>query len=311
MPTTAWWQDFRYANGVVHVKKTGIDVPLGAGLVSETAAWLAFHARVEAARLPIRADGPRLWFAPDRPRPWYLLWPALQLAGMRLARVPGDADLAFVFEDRTIMAPPDLPAGMPAVNAHCLDVSKSRVASVFEDVFGRALGVDPERWHGPIVSKSEANGRHDGVVIEGPAPREPGRAYQRLIDNLAPDGCVEDIRCSTVGGEIPVAFIKRREAGRRFANANAEVSLCAPGEVLSDQERARIRQFCAAMGLDWGGLDVLRDRASGEIFIVDVNKTDMGPPIALPLDDKMKATRAIAVMFRQFAETLVSDRETA
>lgn len=311
MPTTAWWQDFRYANGVVHVKKTGMDVPLGTGIVSETAIWLAFHARVEAARLSIRADGPRIWFAPDRPRPWYLLWPALQLAGMRLARSPAEADLAFVFEDRTTAACPDLPSGVPVLNAHCLDVTKSRVASVFEDVFGRTLGVDPARWQGPMVSKSEANGRHDGVVIEGPAAREPGKTYQRLIDNLAPDGCVEDIRCPTVGGEIPVAFIKRREAGRRFANANAEVLLCAPGDVLSDQERAQIKQFCAAMGLDWGGLDVLRDRSSGKIFIVDVNKTDMGPPIALPLDDKMKATRMIAVMFRNFAEALVSNCETA
>jgi hypothetical protein len=48
------------------------------------------------------------------------------------------------------------------------------------------------------------------------------------------------------------------------------------------------------MHLDWGGLDVLRDRADGRLYVVDVNKTDMGPPIALPWADKLRATRLMA-----------------
>ena len=49
--------------------------------------------------------------------------------------------------------------------------------------------------------------------------------------------------------------------------------------------------------MDWGGVDVLRDRATGKIFIVDANKTDMGPPIALQLGHKLKATRRMAKAF--------------
>ena len=48
------------------------------------------------------------------------------------------------------------------------------------------------------------------------------------------------------------------------------------------------------MGMDWGGLDVLRDQPSGRIYIVDVNKTDVGPVIALSLKDKLKSTEALA-----------------
>ena len=52
--------------------------------------------------------------------------------------------------------------------------------------------------------------------------------------------------------------------------------------------------------VDWGGVDVLRDRADGRLYIVDANKTDMGPPIALNLPDKLKATRMLAQAFREF-----------
>jgi hypothetical protein len=47
-------------------------------------------------------------------------------------------------------------------------------------------------------------------------------------------------------------------------------------------------------------VDVLRDRTTGEIFIVDANKTDMGPPIGLNLADKIVATRRLAKAFRAF-----------
>ena len=39
---------------------------------------------------------------------------------------------------------------------------------------------------------------------------------------------------------------------------------------------------------------ILRDRADGRLYIVDANKTDMGPPIALPIPPKLMAVRMIA-----------------
>jgi hypothetical protein len=45
---------------------------------------------------------------------------------------------------------------------------------------------------------------------------------------------------------------------------------------------------------------VLRDRADGNLYIVDANKTDMGPPIGLNLADKLVATRQLANAFRAF-----------
>ena len=305
MTTTAWWRDFQLDGHVVQVRKTGARIPIEGGVIAETLAWLGYFARIELERRRIRADGPRVWFTPDRPRPWYLIWPVLQLSGLRLANSTEDADLAFSFEDLTCVAS-GAQTHLPHLNAHCLDVSKSHVAAVFEQVSGRALSVDPARWTGPLVSKSELNGAHDGAVMTGPVAPEPDRAYQRLIDTLAPDGCVEDLRCPTVGGEVPVVFLKRRPVDDRFANHNTEVKLLDPDAVFSLEERDLIRRFCAAMALDWGGIDVLRDRQSGELWIVDVNKTDMGPPIALPMSDKLKATRTLAQALRAHVDACLT-----
>ena len=309
MTTTAWWRDFHLDGHVVQVRKTGARIPIDGGIVSECVAWLGYHARIELARRSVPSDGPRVWFTPDRPRPWYLIWPVVQLAGLQMAASPEAADLVFSFEDVTCV-PEAAPFARPHLNAHCLDTSKSRVAAVFEAVSGRALAVDPARWAGPMAVKSETNGAHDGRVLTGPVAPEPGLAYQRLIDNVAEDGCVEDLRCPTVGGEVPVVFLKRRPLEDRFANHNSEVRLLDPDAVFTPEERDLIRRFCAGMRLDWGGIDVLRDRKTSDLWIVDVNKTDMGPPIALPMRDKLKATRALAAALRQHVDACLTALET-
>ncbi|MEO1040452.1 MAG: hypothetical protein AAFX09_13005 [Pseudomonadota bacterium] len=305
MISTAWWRDFHYEDGVMHVKKTGAEVPVEPGVVGETLNWMVFHARVEVERRRIRRDGPRIWFAPDRPRPWYLIWPVVQLAGFRQAYSPEEADLGFFFEDLTESTPPLAPSGLPLINADCPDVSKSAVGRVFQQVTGRALKVDPTRWDGPMVGKSERNGAHDGRIESGPRAGD-GLTWQRLVDNTAPDGCVEDLRCPTVGGEIDVVYLKRRPLEKRFENHNSEVRLLNAADAFSDQERDMIRRFCAAMKLEWGGLDVLRDRRDGALWIVDVNKTDMGPPIALSISDKLDSTRRLGTMLRRHAERIIA-----
>lgn len=142
-----------------------------------------------------------------------------------------------------------------------------------------------------------ANATHDGRIIEGPMAPRPDKAYQRLIDNEIAGGLVEDLRCCIVGGKPAVMFRKRRPLDRRFKNENAEVILDSTANCLSVEEIALITRFASEIGLEWGGIDVLRDRATGRIYIVDANKTDMGPPVALRLGDKLKATRRMAMAF--------------
>lgn len=293
MSGTLWTSDFQFGAGRVKVRKTGADLALDGALIGDIALWLGYYVPVRLRGLltALRPGRPRIWFAPDRPRPWYLVWLAACWAGVGFARSPNEADAAFYFEDATTGAPPSCPVAR-RINFDCPDVSKTRVARVFEQVFGYPLSVDPACWAGPAVCKGEGNGAHDGALVQCPTPALPGRVYQRLVDTVD-GGEVVDLRTPCVGGEPVMVFIKRRPAGERFANFNTSVALRSPGEVFSAEELAAIRRFCAAMRLDWGGLDILRDRVDGRLYVVDVNKTDM-PPLRLPWRQKMRAIAGLA-----------------
>jgi hypothetical protein len=302
-----WTSDFVIEDGVIRVKKTGHRLVPDLKLWHSILTWLCFYALAQGWRLRRRVAGhrrPTIAFTPDVPRPWYLIWPVAQAAGARLVDRTEDADIVMAFDDSTMSEPGTvkLRAGARAVNLDCRDISKTSVAQVFETVAGYGLVVDPSVHAGPLVDKSEVNGAHDGRVVEGPVAPRPGRAYQRLIDNEIAGGLVEDLRTVTVGNEPVVVFRKRRPLARRFANDNVAVEFCRPADVFSPAEIELISRFTRELRLDWGGVDVLRDRADGRIYIVDANKTDMGPPIALKLKYQLRATRILARAFaRAFA----------
>ncbi len=296
-----WGSDFALENGRIRVRKTGVVLRLDRALVEEALVWFAYYVPVRLRGLWMRLTrpGPRVWFTPDVPRPWYLVWASAAWAGVRPARRPEEAEAAFYFDDSARGATPNAGPGR-RINFACTDVTKSRVARVFEEVFGYPLMVDPASATGPLVEKGEDNGVHDGRIVQAPCPALPGKTYQRLIDNT--ETCegrtlVADLRTPCVGGRPVTVFIKKRPVDNRFANHNCAVELTTPEAVFSPAEIETIGRFCAAMGMDWGGLDILRDRADGRLYIVDVNKTDMGPPIALPLNDKLRATGLLADAF--------------
>lgn len=299
-----WLNDFEYSDGVILIKKTGHRVPATLSLANDVFTWLSFYFLAQTWRTWRFLTGhkrPTIAFYPDKPRPWYFIWPVMHVAGAKIIDDAGQADIVFHFDDTTQTANP-APATKPGatlVNFECDDVSKTRVSDAWRKVAGYDLAVDPRTFSGPMVEKSEMNAAHDGRIIEGPMEPVAGKTYQRVIDNEIEGGLVEDLRCCIVGGTPTVSFRKRRPLARRFLNENAEVILDQPGNCYTRDEIAVIEAFCAELGLDWGGVDVLRDKESGRIYIVDANKTDMGPPVALNLGDKLKGTRRMARAFAQ------------
>ena len=296
-----WWKDFIFQDGFVTVKKTGARLPIEFGLIGDVLTWLTFYIVIEFWRLKTAfQDGPKIFFTPDQPRPWYLIWPVLSASGIKITRDASQADALFHFEDSTASQLMDAPTDQRLINMHCHSIEKSHVATVFEDCFGYSLSVDPSVWQGEMVEKSEINGAHDGQIITGPCDAKPGFVYQKLIDNSIEDGQVEDIRCMTIDGKIPLIIFKRRKLDTRFQNLNTDVEIAETDDVLSQDEQDKLRLFTRKMNLDWGGLDVLRDKADGRIYVVDVNKTDMGPPIIMPLKDKILVTKRMAAAFLDY-----------
>lgn len=299
-----WFSDFKYTNGGLLVKKTGAHIPFQWSLFHEVFSWLAFYFFTQTWRVQRWISGykrPRIAFYPDKPRPWYFIWPVMHVAGAKVVSDYTLADIVMQFDDSTVTCntPPATRPEAVLVNFGCNDISKTHIAKVFRQASGYDLSADPLTYKGAMVEKSETNGAHDGRIIVGPMQPIAGKTYQRLIDNEIPGGMVEDLRTCIVGGEPTIVYRKRRLLERRFMNENQDVLLDSIDKVFTQDELNLIRRFVAGINLDWGGIDVLRDKMSGKIHIVDANKTDMGPPLALPMGGKLRATRRMAKAFEK------------
>ena len=298
-----WLRDFEFGLTGLTVRKTGARVPYSPSVLTQVAAWFRYFFASKTIE-PMRPAF-TIAFTPERARPWYLIRTVARAAGAKLEKDVSRADVVMHFEDATY-SPNDPPLrlkpGAKLINYGARDVSKSNVARACAAAFGHPLAIDPRTHIGAVVEKSEINAAHDGRIVQCPMQPMPGRVYQRVVDNRGADpNLVEDLRTCTVGGKPVCVFIKRRPVTKRFQNTNCQVLLRTPEEVFSAAEIAQIGAFTREIGLDWGGVDVLRDRTDGTLYIVDANKTDMGPPITLNLPDKLVATRMLAKAFREFA----------
>ena len=233
---------------------------------------------------------PCILFYPSLPDPGHVPYKLCLHLGYGLTDDPSSAyDAAIKWKDGTYV-PNDsviekLKNTSHMVNAGTTDISKGHVMAVFERVFGYPLGVDPTTYEGPILRKSEINAAHDGTVVQGPLSETERLAtsrsyvYQHLVDNVH-DGLAKDLRVPIFGDDIPFVRVKYRPVEQRFDHAGrsqVDDAVVAPDEVLSSTEQQRILDLCRAMGLDYGELDVLRDRATDRIYVVDVNDTPTGP----------------------------------
>ena len=305
--------DFKIDGNQLVAKETGAEIPLTVDFARDVWRFASFIGIVNAVRASRIVKGreprARISFFPKKPRSYYAIWPVCQLADVKIVDDPAEADLHFYFEDREFMtAPREAPSTKPAFNVGCFDIRKSVVARIFEETFGYSLGIDPRTHQGVAVEKSEANGKHDGRMITCPieAPAQ-GMVYQRVIENTFDGSEHIDIRTPIVGNQIPYVFLKRRNRENRFTNDNHRVDLVDTNAMLSLEEQEKIIAFARGMAMDFGGLDVLRNRDDGRIYIVDANKTDMGPPAAMSGPDKLKAMRGIAKAFAQMVDEAVAE----
>ncbi len=194
-----------------------------------------------------------------------------------------------------------LPASAVIINDTHFNCLKSTVHRAFEKVFGYGLRLDPLHDQGPAVIKSDGNATHDGRVISLPdtVARE-GVVYERLITNEIGKDLVFDIRLPLFGDISPFAIVKFRPKSIRFANRNSISYLVSTSQILSASEMWLCRAFCREIGLHFGEIDVLRDKTSGKIYIVDANNTPVGPTKSLSDADR---TRAIQLYGQAFSNS--------
>jgi hypothetical protein len=183
------------------------------------------------------------------------------------------------------------------LNRRCLDIRKTRVDQAMLKAFGYSLDLDPRSHRGLAVRRTNSNGRHDGEVVMCPLEPASGFIYQRLVNNRVAD-TVEDLRLAVVGRCVPVVYVKYHSIQNRFKGEDARSArLCRAEEVFSPQELEKLLAVCADMGLDVGEVDVLRDRDSGRLYVIDVNDTSWGPDPAFSRRDAIEGIRRTATAF--------------
>lgn len=180
----------------------------------------------------------------------------------------------YTFADAAVFEPHRIPLSK-IINGRCEDISKRLVGRVFAEVFGYELDVDPLTYTGRIVKKADANGAHNGCVLQGPLSEEEfdsESVYQRLIEGPSGrPGYFLDYRVPIHGGRIPLVYLKYRPAENRFKEYVGD-EFVEPDSVFSQEEQALMCRMADAMHLDCGDLDVLRD-SDGRIYVIDVNNT--------------------------------------
>ncbi len=250
-------------------------------------------------------SGRRVLFFPESPAEQAAITPICAASGCTITTDPlTPCDLAIAWDTNTFRAPAPalerLRSPVTVWNRECVDVGKERVDCVFRQTFGYTSLLDPLVHRGAAVSKSNLNAAHDGVIVDCPiGRRDPGRVYQRVIHNDSADGTVEDIRTPVFRGEIPFVYLKYRPVDSRFGQADTRVTIAEAAAVFSTEERSRLAQFARMLGLDYGELDVLRDRDDGRLYVVDANPTPFGPPGALPPTARHLAIERLAAAFER------------
>ncbi|MEA2676704.1 MAG: hypothetical protein QOJ81_845 [Chloroflexota bacterium] len=224
------------------------------------------------ARLP--ASAPTLNFFPERPIPRAQLLSMLAMLGVRIGSDRGGPQIAW--QRGTWLNPADQ-AQLPdyAINRACADVSKSRVDELWTGIAGYSIAVDPLVTSGPLVEKSEENAVHDWHVVNGPLrQRKAGMVYQRLIDAIVGDVYLQS-RPVIMRGHIPLHY--EVHFPRQHWRADARMFPRDVGEVYSAPEIELILAFASAIGLEYGELDVLRETATGRLFVIDANPAPVRP----------------------------------
>jgi hypothetical protein len=230
-------------------------------------------------RIPRRS----IFFHPTRPPPTHVLEHVRQHAGWDVASSAETADWCVLYQDATwVTLPDDDPYAEVAptwINGRCRDISKRKVEQVFADVFGYPLAVDPLTYQGICLRKSNRNYVKNVTMVQCPIPvaeRNEELVYERVVDSRVPGLGTIELPAYVVEGEVVSTLNVIRPdwiSAGTYVDGALDTAVVYPTSIYSEQELAQIARFCAAMGLDYGKLDIIRDNADQRIYILDANTT--------------------------------------
>lgn len=211
-------------------------------------------------------------FYPDLPRETNKVWRCCKENGYKFHNNPKKAfHVVFFWSYTKTVWRPDkfynklLADGQLILNNGCRNIGKDYVELVFESVFGYSSTVNPMAHKGRIVEKTiKQDDKKNIRFVMCPTRPRKGFIYQKFIDT----GLV-DIRVFVAQQKMQFVIYKKKKS-EIFLRGLESVEMLEAKQVFSEYEINKINQFCKAFGLDFGEIDVLRDK-DGRIYIIDVN----------------------------------------
>lgn len=246
-------------------------------------------------------------FYPKMPSQYQVSYKLCTLMGYDMHSSPDQPfDLAIAHIGTTIF-PENLfePLGdLPLINRNATDISKKRVEQEFENIFGYAIGIDPETFDGLALRKSNDNYTHDGEIIQCPTTITPDQkmTYQRYIDSRTEDDFFWEMRVPVYRSEIPLIYLKYRPDTLDRFNETSHTTITEPGNILSLDEQKNLVRLAGKMGVDYGEMDVLRDNTDGRIYVVDVNRAPAGPRKGMTDKQCQAAVKILMPAFKRLIE---------
>ena len=258
-------------------------------------------------------DNRRVLFYPDYPKTLFVIYKLFLFLGYKITSDPSkQCDIVVKWRnsmDGNPYLPPEpvlekIAQNNPDIkflNMECNDVTKVNVNRVFELTFNYSLSIDPTKYIGKAVMKSDWNGLHVGEVLDCPTPnKKDGFVYQKLINNEIENGLVEDVRVPIFNNNIPFVYLKYRPLATRLvdrSHSNKKALISETENKLTKEEISKVIEFSKNMGMEYGEVDVLRDKNDGKIYIVDVNNNPSGPPEPISENDSKTAIIRLAKAF--------------
>ncbi len=286
---------------VLHWIRTYVDNPLQKN--TETQISFIKHF-LRTTQNNLNKNRKQILFYPQPPSGSFAIYKILLILGYRITNNPKQQFHLGMKWENTTQSPRDevlykLSESHYILNINCTDISKSNVDKIFHSIFGYGVAIDPLLYSGECVVKSELNAQHDGKVVSCPITEvEPGVVYNKIVDNQVENDMVLDVRVPIFKNVIPHVYLRYHPLQKRFGNTNLRVELVPSVEdVFSPKEVSLLIEFCQKLGLDYGELDVLRDKKDGRIYVVDVNNTPYGPPKNMDPNEGLIALKKMAQTF--------------
>lgn len=197
--------------------------------------------------------------------------------GLEVTNDPDDNfDFAVYFDlndqntpDKTILK---IAKRIPVVNIFCNNLDRKYIDEVFTKVFGYSSLAKPGE---KCIRKGNYQGGGHHAIFTVCPEKSDKYIYQKFIDASIDDNTIRVIRPIIFGRKVRALIVKESDKSNYFEqNKNIKKEYFYNNNedwiFYSDHEIGQIERFVDILCLDYGELDVMRDKDS-RIYVVDVN----------------------------------------